>query len=281
MPTYEVGNTVYWGLTVKDATGALADVGTGPTAVVLLPDGVSTASVTVSRSTTGSYVGTYTATVPGRHTVRWYGSGANSGGLNPYTDVADVLETDPGLLISLGDAREALNLPAGTTASDDEIRFVVTSARRVLEMYTGPLLPVTKVDTLSGDGGTALHLRAYPNSITSVVEDGSTVTATAYAIGEGGVLWRRTGAWSDAYPSNIVVTYTAGPPNGIIPQNVLHAAREQVRFLWQIGQVAARPALGTNQAPGGGYVPMGYAVPRRVIELLAGAVGAYGPVSMP
>ena len=275
-----VGQQLLAGLEIKDEDGLLADLGGGdPTCTVTLPDG-TTDTAAVTRSSTGVYAAVLLTTQVGRHLITWTGSGANSAGL-PYQDVADVTAaTDPGLIISLAAARAALNLPAGTTADDDEIRFYISSVRHVIESITGPVLPATRVQTLSGDASTALPLGAYPRAITSVVEDGDTLTAATYAVGEGGILWRRTGAWSDAYPSNIVVTYTVGVPDGIIPPNILHAATEELRFLWQIGQVAARPALGVEQAPGG-YVPMGYAVPHRVRELLAQSIGAYGPVSMP
>jgi hypothetical protein len=262
--TYEVGQTLTFGVTVTDANGAAANVGTGPVGVVTLPDGVTTASAVVTNPQTGSYVGTHAATQPGRYRITWTASGTNSGGF-PYTDLADVWPADPRLIISLAAARDALNVPDSDRADDDELRLYIAATTEVIESLTGPLLAATRVETYDGDGSAVLALHAYPNAITSVVENGATLPATAYAIGRGGILWRRTGVWSGSYPGNIVVTYTVGRTS--IPPNVALAAREQLRHLWQVGQVATRPGLGGEPAPG--YAtPMGFAVPNRVIELL-------------
>lgn len=271
-----VGSTLAWAITVTDSAGAAADPGTGPTATVTLPDG-TTSAATVTKTATGAYTATLVATQAGRHRVEWAASGANSSAF-PFEQDLDVWES-PRLIISLDDARDALNLPSTTRTDDAELTRYIAATTSVIETIVGgPVLAKSVVETHDGDGTTALNLYAYPTAITSVVEDGTTLAASTYAVGTGGVLWRRTGAWSDAYPGNIVVTYTVG--SNILPDNVRLAACEELRFLWQIGQTAARPALGTEQAPGG-YVPMGYAVPNRVRELLAGHIGAYGPVSMP
>jgi hypothetical protein len=272
MTTYHVGETVAWGITVTSAAGAAANPGTGPTATVTLPD-ATTASAVVTSPQTGSFVASYLTTQPGRHRVSWAASGANSADF-PYIDSAAVWPVDPRLIISLADARAALNLPTGTRVNDDELLLYVAATTPVIEDITGPILGATRVETYDGSraAGAALLLHAYPTAITTVVEDGTTLAATAYKVGQGGVLWRVGRDWSTLSPGNVVVTYTVG--SGVVPPNVILAAREEVRHLYQVGQVAARPALGTAQAPGMAYTPTGFAVPHRVVELLADQVGA-------
>jgi hypothetical protein len=276
MTNWVVGQTVTFGLKTFGTDGTtLTDVGVGPTVVVVLPDGVTTASGSVTRASTGTYYASLTATIAGRYRATWSGSGAASGGL-PYVDYLDVQAAAPRMLIPLSEARDALKLPATTTVHDDEILGYILAATPVIEDITGPILSATRVETYDGSraSGAALPLHAYPNAITSVVEDGTTLAATAYKVGQGGVLWRVGTTWSTLSPGNIVVTYTVG--SGVIPPNVILAAREEVRHLYQVGQVASRPALGTAQAPGMAYTPTGFAVPHRVIELLADQVGAQG-----
>ena len=59
---------------------------------------------------------------------------------------------------------------------------------------------------------------------------------------------------------------TVSVGSATIPANVKLAARELVRFWWQQGRQANIPAFG--EAPDTSSVPMGFAVPKRVYELL-------------
>ena len=271
MSTYQVGNTITWGLAVTDAAGVAADLGGGnPTAMVTLPDG-TTATATVTKASTGNYTATYTATQAGRHRVAWSGSGANSGGL-PYVDLADVWPTDPRLIISLADARAALNVPTGTRVNDDELRLYIAATTPVIEDIVGPVLAATVVESRDGDGRQGLPLYELPTAVIGVVEDGVTLTAVDYYLDAHGILWRGAskgaGRWSTS--GRVVVTYTVGGAS--IDPNIILAAREQVRFLWQVGQQGQRPAF--NGGGGDtGYTPTGYAVPNRVMELCAASRG--------
>lgn len=71
-------------------------------------------------------------------------------------------------------------------------------------------VPRTHVETLSGNGGTALLLGSVPTSLTSVTVDGATVTV-GLLDATAGVLRYDTG--TTAFTSgvgNVVITYTAG-----------------------------------------------------------------------
>jgi hypothetical protein len=279
MTQWVVGQTLSFGLKTYAADGVtLADVGSGPTAIITLPDGVTTASGSVTKASTGTNYANLTATVAGRYRCTWSGSGANSGGL-PYVDYADVQPATPRMLVPLSEARDALNLPAGTTVHDDELLGYIYASTLVIEDITGPILPDTRTEVHDGDGSTTLYLYAYPTAVSSVVEDTITLPATAYKAGKGGVLHRLSGVWSSASPANITVTYSVGATPLVIPENILKAAREQVRFLYQQGQQGARPNLGAPTGGGIGY-SAGYAVPNRVRELLAGDIGRHKPLGI-
>ena len=265
MATYEVGQTLVFGLKTYDTAGALADVGTLPTATLTNPDG-STASGSVTKTATGTYTATATASAVGRWRCRWTGSGANSGGL-PYTDVADVLDLSR-LIVPLATARTALNLPATMTTGDDELRLHIAAATTVIEARIGPVLPATETERRSGSGLMALPLYHAAETVTSVTEDGITLTSTDWCLDEHSILWRGSrpgaGAWSTRGAANVVVTYTVGSAR--IDPAILLAASILVQHMWRT-QTSTRPALGAT-SPDVTTVA-GYLVPNRVLELLA------------
>lgn len=275
MTTYEVGQTITFGLRVTDANGAPANVGVTPTCTVSRPDGTTTVA-SVSNPAVGSYVASVPSTLPGRWLAQWTGSGANSGGM-PYSDSADVWPAEPRMIISLADARAALNLPSAAVVNDDELRLYIAAATDVIESIVGPVLPTSRTYEIVADRrSVSVLLPAYPESVTEVREDGVTLPATAYRLRPGGVLSRTYGTWGDVVEVVADIGWTSIPPSVIL------AAREQVRFLWQVGQNGQRPAVGTTSG-GAGYVaamPQGFAVPRRVIELLGDSIAANKPVSI-
>lgn len=266
--TYTLGQTLAFGLKTYDATGALADIGTGPTATITLPD-ATTASGSVSKTATGAYTATATATLAGRYRITWAGSGANSGGL-PYVDVADVWPADPRLIISLAEARAALDVPTATLTNDDELRGYIAAATIVIENIVGTVLSRTVSETHSGAGRPFLALRQYPTAITSVTENAVTLGSTAYAFDEAGLLWRgsqpNAGVWSAASPRNVVVTYTAGASS--VPDNIIKAAANLVRHWWNQGLQQGYYVAGEPDTVAGATTIAGYAVPNFVVDML-------------
>ena len=265
--TATVGQTLAFGLKTYTAAGVLADVGTGPTATITLPDG-TTAAGTVVKDSTGTYTATIAASLAGRYRCSWSGSGTNSGGL-PYVDVADVRAADGRLIVSLSEARAALNVPSTSVTNDDELLGYIYAATVVIEHIVGSVLVATKVETHSGSGRAALRLAQLPTSITSVTENGTTLAATGYCYDTGGLLWRGsrpgTAAWSNAAPRNCVVTYTAG--SAVVPDNVVKAAANLIRHWWDQGlqqsyYVGGEPEMTTSTSIAG------YAVPNFVVDLL-------------
>lgn len=274
--TAVVGQTLAFGLKTYTSAGVLADVGTGPTAVVTLPD-ATTASATVVKDSTGTYTATVTASLPGRYRIVWSGSGTNSAGL-PYVDVADVHPADGRLVVSLSEARAALNVPATTLTNDDELLGYIYAATIVCEHLVGSVLVASKVETHSGNGRAALRLAQHPTAITSVTENGTTLAATGYCYDEGGLLWRgsRPGAavWSSAAPRNCVVTYTVGA--SVVPANVVKAAANLIRHWWDQGlqqsyYVGGEPDMTASTSIAG------YAVPNFVVDLLKPSMSNHVP----
>jgi hypothetical protein len=272
--TYTVGQTIVWGLKTYSPAGALADLGGGnPTATVTKPDATTT-TATVAKTATGTYTGTFLTTLTGRHRVSWTGSGDNSGGL-PYVDVADVWPVNPRFLISLADARAALNVAAATVVDDDELRGYLTAATVVVEHMVGPVLVDTREVTVSGRDRLSIPLDGI-TGVVEVVEDGSILAAADYCFDEHGNLWRGSrpgsGVWSGAGVRNVAVEYTVGA--AVVPDNVRLAAAHLVRHWWQQGQQSYYVG-GEPEAIGAGWVA-GYAVPNYVRDLLAPSMSFYG-----
>ena len=78
MSTYDLGDVVTVGVTVKDSAGVAADA-TTVVATVTLPD-ATTATPTVAHTGTGLYSVAYTPTMAGQHQIRWVATGTNASG---------------------------------------------------------------------------------------------------------------------------------------------------------------------------------------------------------
>lgn len=262
MTTYEVGQTLTFGLSVYDAAGALANVGTIGSATITRPDGTTT-TVTPTTSATGLYAATHVSTQAGRYRCTFTGSGANSGAL-PWSDVADVWPADPRLIISLADAKEELNhLP---DLNDDELRLYIAATTPVIEEIVGRVLAATLVETFDG-GNSAVLLSERATAITSVTVDG--VATTNYVPNlDAGIVY----AGSSKSPSsfawgrqNVVVTYTTGGSS--IDPNVVLAARVVVAHMYRVGQQKRSGKSSPDEVT---VLSSGFAVPSRAVELCRG-----------
>ena len=271
---YDLGDVASLTLQVRDSTGVLANGGT-VVATVTLPD--STLSTpTVTNTSTGNYSASFTSTQVGRHSIRWVVTGANAGA---FSDAFDVNAADLRGLISLQDAKDALNIPATSTSNDDELRLFISAATQVIEYLAGNILSQSVSDTFDGGYSTVLLTQQPINSVTSVTENGVTLPASAYSTNlTAGTVSRIIGnTWYAFLPGkqNVTVTYSTG--SAIVPASVQLAARELVRHWWQFGQQGQRPAFGTNAiAEFDGLMVAGYAIPNRVVQLLAPHQGIPG-----
>lgn len=174
-------------------------------------------------------------------------------------------------LLTLDDAKAQLNITG--TDSDTELQVYVDAVAAVIEEYVGPVESRQVVETQDAGGGRrALVLRRTPVlSLTSVepLQSGG----VAYPVDglftdlESGEVRRTDRGW---FCGLLQVTYQAGRAE--VPATVNLAARMLVQHLWRTQRSARAGAL-----PGGGDdysvsepIPgFGYAVPNRVLELLA------------
>jgi hypothetical protein len=272
----DLGDPVVLTFLVKDAAGVLVDAGAA-VCTVTLPD-ASTSTPAVVHTGTGTYTATFTTTQAGRHGVRWVATGANA---QTYTDVFQVADSIPGMLISLDEARRGLTLPGTATAKDDDLRSLILECTPIIEDLCGPILPAAKDEWYDGGARTVRLLQAPIISVTAVQESygnytrtlteqalsGSSFDAYGYTVDKvDGILQRRISGREGIFQSgrrNIHVTYTAG--RSVMPANLVLATRRLVRHLWQQEQQGYRPDFGS---PEGAMVstPSGFLVPHVVVE---------------
>jgi len=125
--------------------------------------------------------------------------------------------------------------------------------------------------TATFDGGARfLRLRAPIASVTSVVEDGTTLAAGAWTISaRQGWLYRGDTASGDRWAAgtqNVVVTYVAGPADGVVPANIRQGVRLLTQHLWDSqrgGAVLPRQAGSDSSID----PRTGFSIPNRVLEL--------------
>jgi uncharacterized phiE125 gp8 family phage protein len=262
--TYALGQPVPITVTVRDSDGLPADA-TTVTLTVTKPDGTTDPFTggALTHPSTGVYQVDYAATLAGLHTVRWVATGVNASAPRLDSFYVEAIAAPP--LVSLADARTHLGL--SQTTNDDQLAGYLQTASRLAEDYTGKAWRRTAITkTYDGRSRSTLRLRAPVISVTSVVEDGATLTSSYYALDAArGLLYRSGYGWSGLTPQNVVVSYVAGPTDGAVPESIRHGVLEMVRHLWETQRGrAGMPARGGDSE----WSPdQGFSVPRRVQEL--------------
>jgi hypothetical protein len=240
---WELGGVVAIGTKFYDtSTPPILVAATSVVATITLPDG-TTNTPTVTNPSTGTYAANYTPTQAGRHPVTW--SGVVGGLTVKYTDVFNVQEAAPPLILSLDEARDYLNMLAGETVNDEELRGFIEAATPIIEKVVGPCVRRTVTSVIyPGDPFPALPLTPVI-SLTSgaMIRDGSTVDVSSFVV-ENGCLRSKTYVPLPYEPWTL--TYVVG--RAIIPANIRTAAGEVVSNLWA-SQRGASIRAGESTAP--------------------------------
>jgi len=170
-----------------------------------------------------------------------------------------------GGLISLEYAREGLNFKSAETVRDADLTTYVQAATPVIESLVGPVFPVTRTRRFAG-GSSAVVLPEVALTIVEVAEDGTATTDFVFD-SVANIVYAGDPAGSRSFADGVLavsVEYTAG--FATVPEPLQLAARELVRHWWQQGKQSNRPAFDDVPDAVAG-VPLGFAVPRRVVEL--------------
>lgn len=181
---------------------------------------------------------------------------------------ADVLD-----ILTIDEAKHALNIEITDTDNDDELRQVVTAASRVCDAIYGPVVTRAITKTVTAPAGVLVlgppSSRTFTVTFTSVTEYASgtaTVltaetalasTSTSYRYLNGEL--RRRSSWTDASwgEHELVVVYTAGrhANTGAVAPQFKIAAKMVVAHLWQHFGAGSNAGVPSGDGPFFSAVP--------------------------
>jgi hypothetical protein len=247
--------------TVRDAAGAPANA-TAAAVTVTAPDG-TTSAPSVTNPSAGVYTATYTPAAVGLHAVRWVFTGTNAGA--PALDSFHVDQQLPPL-VSLAEMRRQAR--GANTADDEQLRWFVQVASSQAERRTQIWRRQTRTKTADG-GARFVRLAAPVLQITSVTEGGTAVASTGWTLdADKGWLYRgpstSSGMTWAAGTQSVVVTYVAGPADGVVPAEIRQGVLLLAEHLWN----TQRGGSGLPRQAGGPdlTLPVGFTIPRAVLE---------------
>jgi hypothetical protein len=277
---YSTGQPIRLSTTVKDVTGTLVNPG-ALTLTVLKPD----ATQQVYSSPANDGTGLLHQDIPiadlgqvGHYAYKWTSTGTGAGESAGDFDVFDPFEP---AVLPLQDAKDALNIPASVTTSDNEIAAFVATIETCLERMTGgPLVNRTitaeRAEMMAGQ--TVICVRQRPlvsvTSITSASGGAIDISAGLDIDVNAGTIRRKLGlpfygpffSWLP----QVLVTYVAGWGTAV-PAAFGMASRIIIQNLWETQHgPSARPSMGGGDEmvtlPG-----FGFAIPNQAAELLDGS----------
>lgn len=289
MPYYQ-GQPVPLAFTLTDAQGNPQNaVATQPVVTISLPGG-TTATPAVTNPGVGIYQATYPTTVAGHHEVAWVCADATYPG--GYSDAFDVWALGETSVLQFADAKATLSVSPQNTTWDQEIHEFTEAITAWLEWYCGPVVQQTVIETLRVGGlitqlsrPPVLNLVAWTSVPPEFQYDTTRVVPTppspmfpvmVYGVtyplsqlfGDPVKGWVRHTSGLPFYYGPYLWQYTAGWP--VIPYAMTYAARVMLRHLWGLEHGGAGGAAGLGASDEeSSATPFGFAVPNRVIEMLA------------
>jgi hypothetical protein len=243
----DLGQTWRYRQTVTDDTGTPADAGT-VTAVITLPDGTSSGTLTLTHAGTGLYDLAYATTLAGLHTLR---TTATGGVLAAQVDVWEdvfTVETAGGAFVAVDEAAAHLRAAGIITSAADreQLRWLCLAASTAVEGDLGRVIAPRQVVEAHDGGKTAIVLRSTPLiSVTSVVESGTTLTTADYVASTAtGILYRGTQQSPSVWAAGTeTVTVMARVGYTVPPRVARKVALGVVERAWQASQQAPHDAL--------------------------------------
>jgi hypothetical protein len=268
---------------VRDLSGVLADPDDTVTLYLHKPDATVGTYASPSHTTVGKYYQDLVSvdlSQLGHYSYAWVTTSVSgvAAGVSPSGDF-DVYDPFEFAVLPLQDAKDALNIAQSNTAYDVEIAVMVASVERMLAQITGgPLFTATISERVKvGHGYRSLVLRQRPvvavTSITDIASGTALISSDLDVDTNAGVIRRKLELpfWSRGPYYQVV--YTAGWGTSL-PAAFNLAARIVLQHLWEVQQgPGQRPTMGggdfSNVQQSYHNVGVGYAVPNRVLELMA------------
>jgi hypothetical protein len=208
----------------------------------------------------------------------------------PIIDSGDPVSTTQ--LVTLDIVKDYLNIRAADTVHDIKLGRFIDAITPLIENVTGPMIPRV-FDEWHDGGQVSIRLRHRPATgfgttpildlvgveeyrgptkyTLAIVTDPSHGTIySCMADTYGRVIRRSAGGGTIAFPAGqqtVHVVYRAGQVT--VPANVQEGALELIRVNYQQTQATGRGRQGMADTLEGPGVPMGFFMPRRVLELLS------------
>lgn len=252
----EVGTLVQVQTIVRDLSGAVTNAPT-VTITVTAPDGTPSTPTVTNTNANGVYTATITLTQAGLWRWTWSSSGAV---VAVQSDQLTAVSTQRALVASLDEFAAQLNRTDST--DNNELRTYLAAATDWVERTIGgPIVPTTITETGQVRNGSYALRRRPVISVTSITPSlGDPLSAGSYILdADTGVVRQIGNGW-------YTFVYRAGL--SVMPERVKLAGLMLAEHLWQV-----QNGGGGLPFPGDAdltpQVPMGFAVPRRVEELLA------------
>lgn len=282
---YYIGQDIGITTTVLDDNGNPVTTTPAVALTVTDPNGVVTTPATAAAGG-GVYTAVVpSASVPGIWLYRWTATGTGVGWA--FEGQFTVRPMGVEQLVDLASVKKHLNMPLSDTRQDDELQgFILTAAEQARDVC-GPFLPEQHTQFFDGGRNTIVPdwlplatiqsateyygLSAFPLTEQQL---GSQMNAFAYTVDYStGQITRRTFGGQAAVfaigAKNVKIVYTASR-GGQVPYTVRLGALELIRHLWQqTQQSAGRSWKGAGMDGEAAGVPMGFALPDRVVELWA------------
>lgn len=196
--------------------------------------------------------------------------------------MADTLD-----ILSLDEAKRALNIATADTTFDTELAAYITAVSQRIDDMCGPVVQRTVTGEVHNGGSLIIWPTLTPVvSVTSLAEytGGVATTLTAETAAAAGTYLlagagthnsqlRRRRSWNDtgfaSGRSNVVITYVAGryANTAAVSAKFKQAAAKTLAWLWRGDQGAGTATFGA--VDGSSLFGLGFALPNSVVELLA------------
>ncbi len=275
--------------TVSASFTNLAGAPTDPSTVTLVVTKPDATTVTYTGGAlTNATVGTWSKQITVDQIGTWRYDFTGAGAV--AAEQSGVFAVGPGLdVITLAEAKQALNLVGTNTTQDVELGAYITAISLRLDALVGPIVKRAITNEARDGGGLTIRTRYYPvDSITSISERPGTV---GYPIGPenfavtsaydydanlaAGIIYRRTSGIDALWAygrQNVLISYIAGRfvDTASVDPRYKQAAAIFLTHLWRKEQGANPGPFAQQQGPSGN-VPT-YGVPNVVVDLLSDQV---------
>jgi hypothetical protein len=146
----------------------------------------------------------------------------------------------PAFTIVLADVKAALNLSAANTWHDAELQRFIDAAQAHVVKVAGSVTFGERTEKVTATSSGVLLLSVWPvESVASITQGGTTLSGDQLSVTPAGEVRRVGGSLSGSWS----VTYTAG----VGTADLYLAAVEDIRGLYQIGQIGPPGALGVQR----------------------------------